>query len=39
MKIDGRCYCGWVTFKAEADPERRTGFCAFENAANVGTQL
>jgi hypothetical protein len=21
MKIDGRCYCGWVTFKAEAEPE------------------
>ena len=24
MKIDGRCHCGYVTFQAEADPERTT---------------
>ena len=24
MKIDGRCYCGYVTFEAEADPETTT---------------
>ena len=24
MKIDGRCHCGYVTFEAEADPERTT---------------
>src|SRR5215813_5693161 len=24
MKIDGRCYCGNVTFEAEADPEATT---------------
>lgn len=22
MKVDGRCHCGFVTFEAEADPER-----------------
>jgi hypothetical protein len=24
MKIDGRCHCGYVSFKAEADPETTT---------------
>jgi hypothetical protein len=24
MKIDGGCHCGFVTFKAEADPETTT---------------
>jgi hypothetical protein len=24
MKLDGRCHCGYVTFKAEADPENVT---------------
>jgi len=26
MKIDGGCHCGFITFEAEADPER-TGIC------------
>jgi hypothetical protein len=24
MKIDGHCHCGYVTFEAEADPEKTT---------------
>jgi hypothetical protein len=26
MKIDGGCYCGYITYEAEADPER-TSIC------------
>ena len=26
MKIDGRCHCGFISFEAEADPEK-TGMC------------
>ena len=26
MKIDGRCHCGYITFEAEADPDR-AGIC------------
>ncbi|MEA2990825.1 MAG: hypothetical protein QOG83_3536 [Alphaproteobacteria bacterium] len=26
MKIDGRCHCGYITFEAEADPDR-TSIC------------
>jgi len=26
MKIDGRCHCGYVTYEAEADPEK-TAIC------------
>jgi hypothetical protein len=22
MKIDGRCHCGFITFKAEIEPEK-----------------
>jgi hypothetical protein len=24
MKIDGRCHCGYITFEAEADPDKAT---------------
>jgi hypothetical protein len=24
MKIDGGCHCGYITFEAEADPEKTT---------------
>ena len=24
MKIDGACHCGYITFEAEADPEKTT---------------
>ena len=26
MKIDGRCHCGYITFEAEADPDK-AGIC------------
>ena len=26
MKIDGRCHCGFITFEAEADPDK-TAIC------------
>ena len=24
MKIDGGCHCGYITYEAEAEPERTT---------------
>ncbi len=34
MKIDGGCHCGYITYKAEADPERTTIFTRPPKATN-----